>query len=505
MRKRLASLPITIALSIIAVSCPNGVAVPSGEAGLSALALSADGSSIALSPSFDAATLAYSANVSASVSSVTVEASAVDAGASLDGAGRASLSVGANTLPIVVTAADGESTRTYTITVTRAAPSEAALSDLFIATGDEGVPLDTVFAGGTMAYKARLPNSAETVHVRAVPSDPGASVSMALGDVALAVTTTTEEGSTDPVFQGTASLAVGANAIAVVVTAADGLTTATYTLEATRVEAGLNPDTTLESLEVKANGSVVPLATEAGKGGRLSYSGDVADSVTSVEVTATGRDTGELIYGNGTVALSPGLNRLRVVVTAADGTAATTFIAITRGPVATLADYAGTWTGAGPSPVITLTVGPDGTSSYREAYAEWGEVYEARLSVDAATGSGTLAGTSYRWYEAYDYDAANGTLEFDDYTYYRSSGGTETIAGEWATTSGFYTMSIRGDGTLTTAYNGTPARTGTGAWDATFISFDGERAFSRGVLVRLGAPASLQLERDNATTVLSKN
>ncbi len=505
MRKHYASLPVILALSIFTIACPNDVAPPSSDAGLSALSLSADGASVSLSPSFDSATLAYSASVDPSVASVIIEASASDAGASLAGTGRASLAVGATSLPIVVTAADGATTRTYTITVTRAAPRDASLAALSIVNGDEGVALDTIFAKGTLAYTARLPNSADTVRAYATPSDPSASVVIMLGDASVPATVTSEVGSNDPVFTGTASLAVGVNALSFVVTAADGLTQATYRLEATRVEAGLNPDKTLVSLVVKSNGSAVPLATEAGKGGRLSYSGDVADSVTSVEVTATGRNTGELIYGNGSAALVPGLNRLRVVVTAADGTAATTFIAISRGPVATLADYVGTWTGAGLNPVITLTVDPDGSSSYREAYATWGEAYEARLSVDAATGSGTLAGTSYRSYETYDYDDAEGTLAFDDYTYYRSSGSTETIAGEWAMVSGLYTLSIRGDGTLTSAYNGTPARTGTGAWDATSISFDGERALTRGVLIRLGAPSSLRLELDNEAPILTKN
>lgn len=311
---------------------------------------------------------------------------------------------------------------------------------------------------------------------------------------------TTEVGSTDPKFTGRANLAVGVNALSFVVTAADGLTKATYRLEATRVEAGLNPDTTLVSLVVKANGSTVPLAMEGGKGGFMSYyTGDVADSVTSVEVTATGRNTGELIYGNGSVALAPGLNRLRVVVTAADGTAETTPVIIIRGLVATLADYVGTWTGAGSDPVITLTVRPDGTASYQEAYNDWGDVHEARLSVDAATGSGTLAGTSYRSYETYEYDAAEGTLEFGDYTYYRSSGDVGTIAGVWENKSKTRSITIHDDGTLTTS------SAGTGAWDETWISFDGQREFNRGVLVRLGAPASLLLERYNETPILTKD
>ncbi|MGC5326213.1 tandem-95 repeat protein [Brevibacillus sp. SYSU BS000544] len=94
-------------------------------------------SSGTLTPSFTPATTAYSANVASNVSSITVTPVKADVEASVEvrvnsgaytpvtGAtsGDLSLAVGANTIDLKVKAQDGVSERTYTITVTRAAPN----------------------------------------------------------------------------------------------------------------------------------------------------------------------------------------------------------------------------------------------------------------------------------------------------------------------------------------------------------------------------------------------
>lgn len=101
----------------------------SNNADLSELLLSSG----TLSPTFLADTTEYTASVPNDVSSLTVTASVTDSHAAMTVNGIAaasgaasdaiSLNVGANTIPVVVTAQDG-TTKTYTITVTRAeAPS----------------------------------------------------------------------------------------------------------------------------------------------------------------------------------------------------------------------------------------------------------------------------------------------------------------------------------------------------------------------------------------------
>ena len=85
------------------------------DATLGALSLSG----ITLDPAFDAATLAYTADVAGDVASTTVTATAAHASADVDGQGRVDLTEGANLIQVTVTAEDG-STMTYTVNVARA-------------------------------------------------------------------------------------------------------------------------------------------------------------------------------------------------------------------------------------------------------------------------------------------------------------------------------------------------------------------------------------------------
>lgn len=79
-------------------------------------------SSGTLSPAFDPSVTSYSASVPNSTTSEVVTAN-TSPGASVVVSGGSNLVVGANTITITVTAADGLSTRTSTLTVTRAAAS----------------------------------------------------------------------------------------------------------------------------------------------------------------------------------------------------------------------------------------------------------------------------------------------------------------------------------------------------------------------------------------------
>jgi hypothetical protein len=105
----------------------------SSDATLSALTLS-QGS---LSPSFASGTLAYTALVSNSVSSLIVTPTTNDANATaiVNGASPATpvtLSVGGTTVTVQVTAQDGTTTQNYTVTVTRAAALTVALTGLLV-------------------------------------------------------------------------------------------------------------------------------------------------------------------------------------------------------------------------------------------------------------------------------------------------------------------------------------------------------------------------------------
>ncbi len=90
----------------------------SDDVALSELTLSSG----TLSPEFWRSTTSYTTSVANSVSQVSVSAVARDISASVSGTGVKSLSVGSNTITVRVTAENGRTQRTYTVSVTRASP-----------------------------------------------------------------------------------------------------------------------------------------------------------------------------------------------------------------------------------------------------------------------------------------------------------------------------------------------------------------------------------------------
>ena len=127
-------------------------------------------------------------------------------------------------IPIVVTAQDGTTTQTYTVTVTRAAPlsSDATLSALTLSGVDFGT-----FDSSTTSYSVQVANNVSRTTVSPSASSSGARYVIKLGGV------------TDT--DGVISLAVGNNDITIVVTAQDGSTTRTYSVTVTRASQDETP------------------------------------------------------------------------------------------------------------------------------------------------------------------------------------------------------------------------------------------------------------------------
>lgn len=97
---------------------PESTTLPSGDGNPNnkLSSLSVDG--YQLTPTFSMDTQSYSMIVDGSVSSVNINASAIDSGAKLTGTGSTSLNVGSNEISITVRAANG-SERVYKINITR--------------------------------------------------------------------------------------------------------------------------------------------------------------------------------------------------------------------------------------------------------------------------------------------------------------------------------------------------------------------------------------------------
>ena len=305
----------------------NRAGASSNNAALSNLTISSG----SLTPAFASTTLSYTDAVTNAVNSVTVNPTTSDANATVkvngttvvsgSASGSIALAVGANNISVVVTAQDGITTQTYTITVNRAGAvsNNAALSNLTISNGS----LTPVFASNTLGYTDSVSNAVSSVTVTPTTSDPNATVTVD--------GTTVTSGSAS----GAIALAVGMNNINVVVTAQDGTTMQTYTIAVNRAGT-LSNNAALSNLVI-TSGSLVPVFAST----TVNYTDAVSNATTSVTVTPTTADANATVTVNGTtvasgsasgaIALAVGVNNISVVVTAQDGTTTQTYtIAVNR-------------------------------------------------------------------------------------------------------------------------------------------------------------------------------
>ncbi len=343
----------------------NRAGVASNVASLSNLSISAG----TLAPSFASATLTYTDAVPTATASVAVTPTTSDANATVkvNGAavtsGTASNAValgapGSSTpITVVVTAQDGTTTETYTVTVNRAGAlgNNAMLSNLAVSSGT----LMPTFVSTTMTYSDSVANAVSSVTVTPTTSDTNATVK---------VNGTTV---TSGAASGSIALAVGATTINVVVTAQDGITTQSYTIAVNRAGA-LSNNAALAALTVSAGNLSPSFATAT-----LAYTDAVTNATTSISVTPTTSDSNATVTVNGasvasgsasgSIALAVGVNNIDIVVTAQDGTTMQTYtIAVNRAGAlsnnAALANLA--VTGGSLTPSFAST-----TLSYTEAVA----------------------------------------------------------------------------------------------------------------------------------------
>ena len=270
---------------------------------------------------FSSETTSYTADVASSVTETTVTPTVNHGGATYvikpdgveDADGVVSLAAGSNVLTVEVTAEDGETAQTYTVTVTRAAASmDATLSGLTLSGVDFGA-----FASRTTSYTAQVAYSVSETTVTPTVKNSGASYVIKLGGVEDA--------------DGKISRAVGSNTITVVITAEDQSTTRTYTVTVTRAAA--STDATLSGL------TLASVDFGAFTAGTTSYSAQVANGVAQTTVTPTAHDSGAssviklggVTDADGVITLSLGSNIITVEVTAEDDSTTRNYtITVTR-------------------------------------------------------------------------------------------------------------------------------------------------------------------------------
>ena len=335
----------------------KGTILDPTDATLRSLALSdaSDDSSIALSPAFASSITSYTASVANRVDEITIAPTTTNNGASvayLDGSDTAisdadttkngqqvSLAVDANTIKVKVTAADGTTPRTYTVTVTRTS-ADATLRSLALsdASDDSSIALSPPFASGTTSYTASVANRVDEITIAPTTTNNGASVAyLDSSDMPIPDADTTKN-------LQQVSLAVGANTITVQVTAADSTMTQPYTVTVTRTSA----DATLSALALwdASDDSSIALSP-AFASSITSYTASVANRVDEITIApTTTNNAASIAYLDGSdtaisdadttkngqqVSLAVGANTIKVQVTAADGVTPQTYtVTVTR-------------------------------------------------------------------------------------------------------------------------------------------------------------------------------
>lgn len=279
-----------------------------------------------LSPAFVQTTLAYTASVPNSVRFITLREYTGDAAATVKvngvtvpfGAitGSIPLNAGANTINIVVTAQDGVTTQTYTVTVTRAPSSNANLGYFVISHG----VMSPVFAQTTTSYTASVLNEIDTLTIKFGTADSTAAATVNGAPLA------------SNVVSAPIPLIVGPNPISVAVKAQDGITIQTYTVIVTRAPSANANLTYLGISRV----TLSPVFTQA----TTNYTSTVPNKLDTINLkfgtadpTATATVNGVALASgvvSAPIALAVGKNNIDVAVKAQNGTIKTYAIVITR-------------------------------------------------------------------------------------------------------------------------------------------------------------------------------
>ena len=343
------------------------VALPSADTGLKSIKV--NGTTVA-----DQGTI----TVPALTTSVVVDALTTDAEASVAVTGRTGLVGGNNTVNVVVTAANGTSTKTYSVTVrvlvlssdvslksftvntqayveglnvnvpfgtrsvdvlaetTDAGAKFTVLGNGALRTGANNVTLRVTAANGaTRDYVVvvNVQKSANTalsaLFVNGQDASGGATITLPPRTTLASVKAATVDPEATVSVSGT-SLSTGSNTVAVLVTAANGTT---RTVNVTVVVTALSSDSTLKSLSVNNT----PYTTRV----------ELPIGTKTVPVVAVPNDSGASAEITGNANLAAGLNTITVKVTAANGTFTNTSVEVfvlSRSTNTAISTAAGTWT-----------------------------------------------------------------------------------------------------------------------------------------------------------------
>ena len=315
----------------------NNDETPATDATLSAFSVAdGDGSAIALSPSFSRYGFQYTASVANDVDSLTASVTANRSDATVvivddddttsPNEAAFDLDVGSNLVKVMVTSSDASRTKIYMAVVARAASTDATLSALTLTdSASTAISLTpATFDAATVDYTATVASDVASATVSATTTHDGASVQIITAD------------GTTAGASATVDLDPGDNFIKLMVTAEDGSTAKVYNIYLTREVDGADSDATLSAFDLEDdNGAEIPLRTSFDPAITLNNA-SVAHAVTSVTATVTTSQSAATLQffdgdatgtaGQVTRDLDVGDNRIKVMVTAPDGTTSKIYI-----------------------------------------------------------------------------------------------------------------------------------------------------------------------------------
>ncbi|MCX6874730.1 MAG: cadherin-like beta sandwich domain-containing protein, partial [Verrucomicrobia bacterium] len=382
----------------------------STNADLSGLALGTG----TLAPVFNGATTAYT--VSVATSSITVMPTVADPTATVrvNGSvvasggfsGEIPLVAGAKVISTVVTAGDGITTKTYTVTVTRL---NADLASLTTSAGT----LAPVFSAATTVYTANVSNATTSMTVTPVVSDAAATVKV--NGVTIA------PGGNS----GAIHLTPGTNVFNIVVTASDGIATKAYGLTVIRESAELAALTT-------SAGALTPTFDSATTAYTMSVPFEVSglrltptlvDSTATVTVNGLGVSSGT---PSGMVGLTGGANTIIILVTALDAGTKTYTLEVTRSPNLAYAYNS-------PSGVAVAVTGLTATGCTANLSLNFAPVAGTNLTVVNNTGTAPISGSFSNLAQGQRVLLSFGGITYPFVVNYYGGSGNDLVL-QWATT-----------------------------------------------------------------------
>jgi hypothetical protein len=317
-----------------------------------------------LSPGFNSATIAYTATVPATTTSVTLKptVSQVNATVTVNGntvlSGTASaaitLSLGPNTVPVVVTAQDGVTTKTYTVVVTQAAVPVATTNP-----ATNVGPTTATLSGSVNANGGSTTASFDYGTSATYGSNVVATPSPVTGSTATATSAVLNNLKPGTLYhfraKGVNAMGTGTGGDLTFTTPSNVATLSGLVLTGGTLAPGFNSNTTSYTAAVPATTTSVTLKPTV--------------SQVNATVTVNGNTVASGTASNA-ITLSPGPNAIPVVVTAQDGATLKTYIVtvvqseaptvVTNPPSAitgTAATFNGTINAHGTSTVATFNYG----------------------------------------------------------------------------------------------------------------------------------------------------